>query len=665
MNYLEPNFNPQDSKVSELRRILAENNVGYPSKAKKAILIKLFENSVKPKIGELRKNQNVRPSSDGIEKVRSKNGNISKTKSPKKKKRSREEEKDDNETISIDIVDVDGDIKMELSPRKSPSKSKKSNTSSDDGSKKKKRRKNHKKENENHKHIENNTPKSPEKLLVIEKFENDSSSSESLNTSFNKLPKGEKKEIFIPEEETKPILTSRRTIAPEVSKLIVSEDFKARLGEAMDAQESQNIPVESKSDEERISVDVKVEDGTEEPINTEEVQEEKVKTEEKEIQQEKIEPEEKEVKKETTKKSTKKCLKAALKFVSKGLYFSAVATAVLLSVWGREQKIQVGFCGKELPLKSVAGRFQDLKALKLVDQYLEKTFKPDCIPCPDNAVCSTELKMTCKDGFNYAESPFSLGGLVPIPGECILDDSEEKAFNQIIDYTMTYLRNKNTAVDCGNGKDSVLSGVSREELAEDVLDDIFEEFNLSKKVVNELWSKAIEKVKQFPEIENFHVKEDDSKDTDDVAPTEVEFFRSSSRKGLSLECFLQTDAKNFYFDNIRSIWGSAAALVMSFVTKRSWENKAREQAEIDNYVKKAAEILKKATETNQEIPFLHTLQLKEELLSDITDLNEKNLLWDSLIKKLEEDNTRISSHQAEIQGEIIKCWTWIGDLDQE
>ena len=58
MNYLEPGFNPQDSKVSELRRILAENNVGYPSKAKKAVLIKLFESSVKPKIGELRKKQN-------------------------------------------------------------------------------------------------------------------------------------------------------------------------------------------------------------------------------------------------------------------------------------------------------------------------------------------------------------------------------------------------------------------------------------------------------------------------------------------------------------------------------------------------------------------------------------------------------------------------------
>lgn len=230
---------------------------------------------------------------------------------------------------------------------------------------------------------------------------------------------------------------------------------------------------------------------------------------------------------------------------------------------------------------------------------------------------------------------------------------------------MKYLRNKNTAVECGNGKDSVLSGISKEDLAEDVLDDIFEEYNLSKKVVNELWSKAIGQVKQFPEIENFSVKQNDEEDTHDEEPKRVEYFRSNSRKGLSLECFLQTDAKKFYFDNLRSIWGSAAALVMSFITKRSWENKAREQAEIDNYVRKAAEVLKKASKANHDVPFLHTLQLKEELLSDVTDLNKKNQLWDNLIRKLEEDNARISSHQAEIQGEIIKCWTWIGDLDQE
>lgn len=685
MNYLESGFDPKESKVSELRRILAENNVGYPSKAKKSVLIKLFDTSVKPKIGDLRKRQSVGPSSEGIEKV----------KSPKKKKRSRDarlkEEKGEEEEetfgkgkkeqISIDIVDVDGDIKMELSPRKSSKKSKKSTDPNDESSKKKKRRKNQKKTHDENRSRTDITS-SPEKSLVIEKFESNSFSSDSLNTTFTQFSETEKKNAFITDTDLKPVQPTRRTQAPDITKLIVSEEFKSKLNDAMADQESESISVEVKSEEEQPSVEttseveqVPIDVKSEEEIIPVDNKVEKPSN--NEVVPETTEPVEKatqditatgnkiESKKNKNPKG-KKCLKGALKLLSKSLYFSTIASAVLLSVWGREQQIRVGFCGNELPLKSITGRFPENHTLQLIDQYLEKTIKPECLPCPKNAICSSELQMECEEGFNYVQSPLSLDGLIPIPGNCVPDDSEERAFTKVVDHTMKYLRSKNNAIDCGKGENDLISGISEEELYEYILEDISEEFRLSKEKISQLWSSALKKIEGFPEIEHFQVKEDsEGREEQDGSSKKVGYLRSTSRKGLSLTCLYDNEIKNFCSENLLSIWGVVGTLFSSFLLKRSWEKNSQKKAKVDTYVKRATDILKKTANSDEGVPFLHTLQLKEEILSDITDLNEKNQIWDQLIEKLEEDNTNISSSQAEIQGEIIKCWKWIGDIDQK
>ncbi|CAI4723579.1 CBM_collapsed_G0043220.mRNA.1.CDS.1 [Saccharomyces cerevisiae] len=57
-------------KVATLRRILVENNVDFPSNARKNALVGLFDEKVKPQIPQLRKMYlNVRPSDEGIVKM--------------------------------------------------------------------------------------------------------------------------------------------------------------------------------------------------------------------------------------------------------------------------------------------------------------------------------------------------------------------------------------------------------------------------------------------------------------------------------------------------------------------------------------------------------------------------------------------------------------------
>jgi HeH/LEM domain len=65
--YLQPGFDPNTLKVAELRGILLEHNVDYPSTAKKAQLVELFTQNVMPKARRiLGARTRVRASTRGI-----------------------------------------------------------------------------------------------------------------------------------------------------------------------------------------------------------------------------------------------------------------------------------------------------------------------------------------------------------------------------------------------------------------------------------------------------------------------------------------------------------------------------------------------------------------------------------------------------------------------
>lgn len=65
--YLQPGFDPATLKVAELRGILLEHNIDYPSSAKKAHLVALFTQHIASKARQILKTRsNVKPSGRGI-----------------------------------------------------------------------------------------------------------------------------------------------------------------------------------------------------------------------------------------------------------------------------------------------------------------------------------------------------------------------------------------------------------------------------------------------------------------------------------------------------------------------------------------------------------------------------------------------------------------------
>ncbi|CAI4049208.1 hypothetical protein SUVZ_13G1040 [Saccharomyces uvarum] len=92
LEYLKAGFDPNSVKVAALRRILVENNVEFPSNARKNALVGLFEEKIKPQVQQLRKMYlNVQPSDEGIVKMDHPSSSSSSASSSRKSTRSRGE----------------------------------------------------------------------------------------------------------------------------------------------------------------------------------------------------------------------------------------------------------------------------------------------------------------------------------------------------------------------------------------------------------------------------------------------------------------------------------------------------------------------------------------------------------------------------------------------
>lgn len=78
---------------------------------------------------------------------------------------------------------------------------------------------------------------------------------------------------------------------------------------------------------------------------------------------------------------------------------------------------------------------------------------------------------------------------------------------------------------------------------------------------------------------------------------------------------------------------------------------------IEQYVNVTIEKLRTQTGNHKDGDFLHTLQIRDTVLVDVVDLNERKKIWKDMVKVLR-DNKEIVTVFAEINGEILECWSY-------
>lgn len=149
---------------------------------------------------------------------------------------------------------------------------------------------------------------------------------------------------------------------------------------------------------------------------------------------------------------------------SSGISKSAIWVVVLsllggYATWWRKEKIEVGYCGIGKPITALAS----LDMPEWVSEWAS-VLEPQCEPCPQHAICYTDMSATCERDFVLKPHPLSLGGLVPLPPSCEPDGEKARKVKAVADKVVDELRERRAKWECGDlmekdGKEATSIGI--------------------------------------------------------------------------------------------------------------------------------------------------------------------------------------------------------------
>ncbi|SCV01325.1 LAMI_0G10770g1_1 [Lachancea mirantina] len=367
------------------------------------------------------------------------------------------------------------------------------------------------------------------------------------------------------------------------------------------------------------------------------------------------------------------------KFQKLVIYYLMLFT-LFFGLWYREERVRVGYCGHEVNLPT----FQNPNNSAWLEDFenILAKHKPYCLPCPENAICYPYMKIKCRPGYVVTNSKASLFGLFPISDYCAKDSKKERMINEVVKKSLELLRTKNAQLDCGEGVDDVQSGMNEKELYS-----IFSESRapwINNEEFDDLWVQVIEDLKNEPEITWRQTPTNDFKvpgsrehatAAHDFQGTQADFpngqkngyFRSTSKKYISLRCKFEREVYQTYQRYKLIVWSLVLISTFVQVIKHKLRQHFKMIRKLDTLAQDILERLQKAARESDDTrpAFMSTVQLRDILLSDIVDLKQKNKIWQRVAKKLEHNNTNVKVTLMELHGEIMKCWEWIGPVDEK
>ncbi|KAG7932894.1 hypothetical protein KL934_003549 [Ogataea polymorpha] len=462
VEYLDPDFDPHKVTVPRLRSILVDRKIDYPSSAKKAELIQLYEEYIRPNAAKwLEEYKNSIEKSVNIEEAN--------TPSKRSAKSSRYSTPDKGSRKSLSPA-PDQTVPQkrgseEATPKRKKLHRKKRSTEengvSDDA------------ESPTVSRIEEaKSSKSIKSPLSLEKFESESPVEEGdISDILARLvsPKKEEPKNQIVEMEMENTFEAVENVqVPSfLDEMLAGPD---RILDNESGDDERTIASATKMTQRELLTNVDSSDT--------EVEEAEVKIQESEVrevveidgeqQTEAVEP-------ETIKETV---VVVDSKPVQKRRYKYALLLLPILSslFFYRSMAVDVGFCGREGEIRSVRSwmptenQFLAQFASK-ADAFLEQ-IKPQCIPCPEHAICRYDSKLECKSGYTVSRPWQSLLGLIPRMEQCVYDEKRLEKIKLMTEFTLDILRRK-------NGKEMTLEELHnflKATKSADMVDEDFEEY---------------------------------------------------------------------------------------------------------------------------------------------------------------------------------------------
>ncbi|CAI4059356.1 Heh2p SKDI_04G6600 [Saccharomyces kudriavzevii IFO 1802] len=657
-------LDPKTLKVSQLRRILVENDITFPANARKPALVKLFEERVRQRL-EL--SSETSKGNDSIQKavkseaknadrkriLKSKkhesNSGASKSVNVETNKRKREENSTDN-TIPVQVKEE------KSSKRKRKKRSNRTTKSLESPSKPKLEseepsvtlspemeiREEHKEEFSNGELIATEESKKPElpNLKVSNEFlvqlnkELASATTESYDHSIKSTNCSS---VRIEREE--PVETATGAEVRKGSDPITNLDKKAR--EAVDKTTSEEAKEELVRGPKAL--DMREGNNIKRKLSKENKASSKGRT------------------RHFLESKTKRSMDIFRPLVAhvfiwlwNAVLYLSILLPILFGLWYREQRIRIGYCGHEEPIKSLA--FSAFSQTARVDEFLQ-AYAPNCLECPEHATCSSLMNIECESGYELKSSILETYGVIPFSKYCVKDESKEKEVDELVWKVSEYLRKKNAQVDCGEGQNLFESGETETKLYE-----IFSRSRPSwenQADFNEHCRNVIEKLRHMDEIVWLPLDFETGEEIHFKPNNTTCVYRSTSKKWVKLPCHLGADIRK----GLRKYGVSVliTLIVILFIKKiqSTLDDYVQGEQIIEQFVKEATDRLKSAKKNEDEEPFLTTVQLRTILLRDIPNIKEQNSLWartkDKIIKEYSEN---IELYLLEENGEIMTCLEW-------
>lgn len=143
------------------------------------------------------------------------------------------------------------------------------------------------------------------------------------------------------------------------------------------------------------------------------------------------------------------------------------------------------------------------------------------------------------------------------------------------------------------------------------------------------------------------------------------FFRSTSKKYITLRCRFEQEIYGTYRRFKYFIWGFISISLTLKYIQISLQNYYSRRARVKSLTEKVVETLKKRKQDGGDTAYLSAVQLRDVLMSDESNLKLRNNLWKKVTKNVENNNSNIKSSLLEVHGDMMRCWEWIGHIEED
>ncbi|CAK1366899.1 unnamed protein product [Cercospora beticola] len=322
-----------------------------------------------------------------------------------------------------------------------------------------------------------------------------------------------------------------------------------------------------------------------------------------------------------------------------GAFVLVMATAAS-GLW-RQEKLNVGYCGVGQPSTEIGG----VEIPPWAD-----VIRPQCEPCPPHAYCGENLETTCETGFVLTHHPLSLNGVLPIAPTCEPDSAKARKVEAVKQRAVEALREQNARYECGEAsepelKETALKAAIATKRRKGMSNDEFED----------LWAAAIGEISNSDEI----ILRLASSNTEST-------LRSTSLAALPLACAIRRSLRETLRRYLWQLIGVLLVLTSGgygryrITSGNETEKRAKQLATL------ALEKLSYQAALNATEPdvykenYMSVAQLRDDVLREEFSANRRKVLWQR-VQALVESNSNVRPMVREGRtGDVGRVWEWVG-----